>query len=535
MLMRNCICTTAIIACLSVGGAAGATTLTTIDTEVDVIPIADSAETQQNAEPSIAFNPNNPSQLISGAFTAIFSPPPANATTPYWISSNGGATWTDFGTLQTLDKSLAWQAGDANPLTATLHGIGGNNNDIQTFGSTNGTSFNNLKNNFPVAGSPRQGLDQPWIRTGPSSVGPNQNVYVAYNNLSNSGIANGKTAAINVSTNDGVTYPTVVSLDPVGGKATCASFSTCAQDGPSVREAINGGTVYAIYTRWDSNASESVGTGIRFNSTEVVAKSVNFGGNFNAGTTVANPITPFTVNQFANTVYSVGNERVGSDNAIAVSRTDANRVVVAYVDSPAVGQMQVVVSESKDGAATWTEKFRTALTNVRSAQPALTILDDGQVVLLYNQYNTQTNQLSQHLVATSDDFATTTDTILATQVNNNPPQTATPYLGDFFDLTSIGDIFYGIFSASNADNGTLASYLLNASLFQRCFTGTPGTASFKLEGITGGVCDPTATIPLFSIDPIFFSGTSVNAPEPGSLLLLGTSLLGLAALRRRRK
>jgi hypothetical protein len=66
-------------------------------------------------------------------------------------------------------------------------------------------------------------------------------------------------------------------------------------------------------------------------------------------------------------------------------------------------------------------------------------------------------------------------------------------------------------------------------LFQRCFTGTPGTGTFAL-------CDNLGNAVPFSIDPIFFSGTSFAAvSEPGSLALLGTSLLGLAALRRRRK
>ena len=170
-----------------------------------------------------------------------------------------------------------------------------------------------------------------------------------------------------------------------------------------------------------------------------------------------------------NTPLTLGAERVGSDNAIAVARNDANHVVVAYVDSPALGQMQVVVSESTDGGANWTEKFRTPLAT-RSAEPALTILDDGQIVLLYNNYNPQTDELSQHLVATSDDFATTTDTILATEnnsTNNGPADQYSPYLGDFFDLTSLGNDFYGIFSASNADDGTLASYLFNC---RHCFS-----------------------------------------------------------------
>jgi hypothetical protein len=71
MRVGNCpLGTTAMIVGLSLAAAAYAAPVTTINTEVDVIPIAASNETEQNSEPSIAFNPNNPSQLISGAFTA---------------------------------------------------------------------------------------------------------------------------------------------------------------------------------------------------------------------------------------------------------------------------------------------------------------------------------------------------------------------------------------------------------------------------------------------------------------------------------
>jgi len=106
---------TLVIIYLSVASAADATPFTTINTMVDVIPNLESAEARQNSEPSIAVNPNNTSQLIAGAFTNIFSAPPVNVTTPFWISTNGGTAWSSFGSLQTLDKSLAWQAGDASP------------------------------------------------------------------------------------------------------------------------------------------------------------------------------------------------------------------------------------------------------------------------------------------------------------------------------------------------------------------------------------------------------------------------------------
>jgi hypothetical protein len=489
------------VGCLCLAGMANAGPITTINTLVDVIPFSQSGESAQNSEPSIAVNPNNTSQLISGAFTNIFNDNPLNATTPFWISNNGGTTWADFGSLQTLDKSIAFNG--STPLAATLHGIGPfpPPTEIQTFSSTNGINFNTTLNTFNATGN---GLDQPWIRTG-----PNNHVYVTYNNLRNAG----KSASMNVSTDGGSTYVTRV-LETVTPGA--------GQDGPSVRQAVNGNTVYAVFSRWNTLVSTTSG-GDRFAGLEIVVKSTDGGVTF-ASAQAAASTSVFTTSD--NSLNSLGQERIGSDNAIAVSRTNANRVVIAYADSPAIGTIQVHVAESTDGGATWANKLTTPA-GVRSANPAITILDDGQVVLLYNSYDPQTNRLSQHLIATSDDFATSTEKILGDETNATPAAQFDPYLGDFTDLISIGDTFYGIFSASNADDGTLANFLLNGpQLYQRCTVGTPGAPGFHL-------CDAA-----FSIDPYFFSGTSLNqvvVPWPGTLAMLGGSLLGLAALRRRRK
>jgi len=125
-------------------------------------------------------------------------------------------------------------------------------------------------------------------------------------------------------------------------------------------------------------------------------------------------------------------------------------VLVAYNDAPGAtrGQLQLVVSESSDGGGTWSEKFRTSST-IRSAQPAVAILANGAIGFLYNSYapggpNPNANgTLSQHFVTTTDDFATTKDVTLATASNALPQNQGQPYLGDYVDLTGIGNTFYG--------------------------------------------------------------------------------------------
>jgi len=140
------------------------------------------------------------------------------------------------------------------------------------------------------------------------------------------------------------------------------------------------------------------------------------------------------------------------------------------------------------------------------------ILANGAIGLLYNRYapamgDPATGTLSQHLLTTTDDFATTKDVTLASQSNTTPTIQFDPYLGDFFDLTGIGNTFYGIFSASNADDGTNASFT-NVT-FNRLFTGTPGTSNFQLTDANGNAVTS-------SIDPFFFAYSILNpSPSPG--------------------
>ena len=488
----RCLCllaglsTEAVIALVSMAPAARAAVINV----VDVIPNSDSSETFQNSEPSLGVNPLDPSQMIAGTF---------GSGTPYFKSINGGAIWSDYGNLSTVDKSIAWRQDGVAGLTATLAFTGvGNNTQISTFsGTVAGSNFGAPINVF----NPAQFLDQPWIRTGPSGQ-----TYETYNHLGNTG---GRTASIRVSSDNGATFATPITLETVNPAA--------GQDAPSVRQAANGSTVYAAFTRWGTPSAVTGGT-LFPGSQVVVVKSTNSGGSFSTGASAATTTGYFA--NASNTPVTLGQERTSSDLAIAVDPNNANHVVVVYGNVPGPGQLQLNVVESTDGGMTWSaSKFTTPL-NVRSALPGVSILANGDVGLLYAQYDFVTNQLSQHLLTTSDDFVTTSDTLLGAQSNASPGIQFHPYLGDFYDLTSVDDTLYGIFSASNADNGILASY--PDATFQRDFTGIVGSASFQLTSLNG------APVP-FSIDPFFFS-VNLAVPEPATLTLLGASLLGFAVL-----
>jgi hypothetical protein len=223
-----------------------------------------------------------------------------------------------------------------------------------------------------------------------------------------------------------------------------------------------------------------------------------------------------TTSDFANNLngsLTLGQQRTGGDVAIAVDPNNANHVVVAYENAPGAtdsGQLQLVIAESTDGGASWATKFTTS-TSVRSDLPALSILNSGTIGCLYDNYDPSTNQLSQHLLTTSSDFASTTDTLLGTESNATPTAAFSPYLGDFTDLVSIGNTFYGTFAASNLDNGSNAT--ISNVTYLRDHTGTAGTASFGLTNASGGTVAA-------SIDPYFFTasacyraGTRIATPD----------------------
>src|SRR6266550_4457636 len=81
---------------------------------VDTIPQSESGETGQNSEPSIAVNPLNPMQMFAGLFGA------GGVANPYFVSTDGGATWSIFGTVAHGDTTSSWKVDASAVLVATL-------------------------------------------------------------------------------------------------------------------------------------------------------------------------------------------------------------------------------------------------------------------------------------------------------------------------------------------------------------------------------------------------------------------------------
>ena len=127
---------------------------------VDTIPESASGESAQNSEPSIGVNPINPTQMLAGTFGSA-------GQDPFFISTDGGTTWSIFGTLFNNYKSIAWKVDGSAVLIATMIGM-------PDFGPIDTHSAFTQLNHY--VGSIRN--DQPWIRTGPSD-----HVYVAFNDL----------------------------------------------------------------------------------------------------------------------------------------------------------------------------------------------------------------------------------------------------------------------------------------------------------------------------------------------------------------
>ena len=407
---------------------------------VNIIPQSLSGETNQDSEPNIAVNPNNPLQIAASAFTPN---PMGGANAPIYISSDGGNTWSlnsivpGNGSVGTGDITLKF-AGSSNRLFTSI--LGGVSRAFEVYRTTNfasATTMTQLEN--------RSNEDQPYVQA--VTTGGKDQVYIGVNDFNASG---GKTATMEQTLDGGTASPAFSSI-------RLEKRVTSGQNGPQVRPAIHAdGTVYAAFYRWiSSSGSFSSNTLVITNAEAIVVRDDNrgsVGSPFTAltdssdnlaGRRVATGLS-FPFNQTG--VNANGQERWGGDLSIAVDPTNSSVVYLVYATLVG-GTYTLNVVRSSDRGVTWSGNL---LSISNATNPAISINSAGKVGLLYQQITgTGTTQRWETHFRDTLNGRFWTDTILCTALSQTPTRAFSPYIGDYLHLMAFRQDFYGIFSANN--------------------------------------------------------------------------------------
>ena len=342
-------------------------------TVVNMIPIALSGESNQDSEPMIAVNLENPLQIAGSAFT----PDPANGpNAPIYVSTDGGNTWV----LNTIVPS--------NPATGDIcmrFGTQGGRLYIGILQQPFGLRLNILRTtNFTAATpatllvdrGPSPNVDQPFVQAatllGGGPVGIDR-VYVGNNDFA--GAPN--TATVDVSLDGAAATPPPPAN--FNARRLDTRASTTGQDSPQIRPAVHlDGTVYAIYA-----ARTAVSSGIRTCNIVVVrddnwaAGGTQFNDLIDSGDSQRGQIIVSGVNVVWNTGTGLGQERLGGNVAIAVDPRDSTNVYAAWADN--AGSLSTLhVRRSQTSGQTWSGDLR-VITN--AINPALAINSRGRVCL----------------------------------------------------------------------------------------------------------------------------------------------------------
>lgn len=452
---------------------------------VNMIPVTQSGETNQDSEPSLAVNPARPTDMVATAFTPD---PGGGGFAPIYISTDRGETW-DFrkvipGGPGTADISVGFATTGGVLYAAVLNGQ-------SLFGA--GVARLQILRTPTFAGTTpmtvlvdRTQEDQPWVVAGSVVVNGRSvdRVYVGSKDTQPRPIISG-IAAIDVS-QDAATAPA-----PAGFRETPLGLRRGPFSMPPTRIALHpDGTVYVAFI----HVTRAFGDGNDMDFEVIVRRDDNWGGGADAFSDLIRPFqkTPGVLVSTGFSRFSdlVGQERVGADLAIAVDPNDSSTVYVAWCNR-AGGQSgtdwRLNVARSDDRGMQWTPLRDVAPV---AKNPALAINSDGQVGLAYQELTG--GQWVTRLEVTANSWQTPAEIkVLHQAPSTSPKQAGLPYLGDYMRMVAIGKDFYGVFSGSNApDPANFPSgvrYQRRADFAARILLNT--------DGIT-----PVAT----SIDPFFF-------------------------------
>ncbi len=411
---------------------------------VNMIPKSLSGETNQDSEPQITIDPENPRTIIGTAFTPD---PGGGPNGPLYVSVDGGRTWAldlvvpgeafvpSIGqVLPTFDQSVRFGSGSALYAGILLT----NTNDL------------NILRSAPYSPSSvmgvlvsRASIDQPYVSL--RHAEGKDRVFIG-NNDASSGPYRGSVEH---------------SPDARNGPAP-AGFSQTVLDPrvPFIRElppircaAHHDGTVYAAYIPMRQAVPNTL-------CDVVVARDDNFATGATPFTALTDPVDHLAGVRVRKSVpfpwtspwTYLGFERIGSNLSIVVDPRNSHVVYLAWGEGPLPGSAQTVrVRRTTDRGVNWSGDL---LLVANAVNPALAMTENGKVGLLYQQLvagSGGTQRWQTHVQVTHDAWATPAEDFLLANTLEDPATYPfwDPHLGDYADLQSHGNEFYGIFSANN--------------------------------------------------------------------------------------
>lgn len=456
---------------------------------VSMIPASLSGETNQDSEPNLAVNPENPSDIVATAFTPS---PLGGSFAPFYISTNGGNTWSlrnvvpGNGAVGTGDISVGFATSGGILYAGILNGVTGHMQILRTANMSSISPMTVLVD--------RANEDQPWVVAGSVVVGgaSRDHVFVGNNNFSQ---PVGRTATVDLSQDAG-TAPPPAGFAPV----QIEQGATVGQDGPPIRLALHtDGTVYAAFQRW--TRQDPAFPNVRMDI--VITRDDNWGAGAPPFGALVNPATGVAGtlvadNRFIRWNASMGQERLGGDLSVAIDPTDSNDVWVAWCDrvGGATGtDWTLHVRHSTDRGQNWSADVRT-ITNAKN--PSLAVNSNRLLGLAYQMF-TGTQWVTQ-MELTANAWASNVEThVLHRAPATTPARVFWPYLGDYIRLLAVGRMFYGVFSGNNTPD--MVNFPSGVT-YQRHADWTTHTL-FNVDGVT-----PVTP----SIDPFFFHWSDIVPP-----------------------
>jgi len=443
---------------------------------IDLIPASLSGESNQDSEPFLAIQKDNPQVMVASAFTP--NPFSLTGNAPVYVSQDGGASWalnaiTPVARM-TCDITHAMATGESHP-RGDLH--------AGTLDCSSGVTLDESESNDVASAatmsvqSTRGNVDQPFV--GALGVSSGDRIYIGVNDFNQT---SGRTATIDVSVDGGATYKSV----PIERR------KTAGQDGPSVRPAVaNDGTVYAAFFGWrkfDGKTATSDVVVVRDDAAATGASP------FQALTDPSDKQPGRVVVKNVSIPWSnaptLGQERIGSTLSIAVDPHNSSIVYLSWADKGSKGDIYTLhVRNSTDRGVTWSRVDLPGTTIHNATNVALAIASNGVVGFLYQQLSG--GRWVTHLVQSHDQFTSAQDRVLASVPADQPAEQFLPYLGDYDYLLALGNEFRGVFCANNTPD--FADFPQGVT-FQRA-------ADFSAKTLNDGAGNP---VPI-SIDPFYFS------------------------------